>query len=64
MGKGQLNNGEMKMNATQPAGKQAPTTEGHSSALAKKAEAARGTSKMNEVLSATGAMGSAISIEV
>ncbi len=52
------------MNATQPAGKQAPTAEGHSSALAKKAEAARGTSKMNEVLSATGAMGQAISSEV
>ena len=52
------------MDATQPAGKQAPTTGGHNSALAKKAESVRGTSKMNEVLSATGAMGQAISIEV
>ncbi len=53
------------MNATQPAeGTHAPTSSGHDSALAKKAEAARGSGKMNEVLSATGAMGQAISTEV
>ena len=53
------------MNATQPAeGARAPTSEGHDRALAKKAQDARGSSKMNEVLSATGAMGQAISTEV
>ncbi len=53
------------MNATHPAeGVHAPTSEGHDRALAKKAQDARGSSKMNEVLSATGAMGQAISTEV
>ena len=37
---------------------------GHDAALAKKAQEARGSSKIDEVLSATGAMGKAISTEV
>jgi len=64
-GERKTDNGEAKMNATQPAeGARAPTSEGHDRALAKKAQDARGSSKMNEVLSATGAMGQAISTEV
>ena len=53
------------MNATTPAdGAQAKSSSASDSALAKKAEAARGNSKTNEVLTATGAMGKAISSEV
>ena len=53
------------MNATKPAdGAQTKSSSGSDSALAKKAEAARGDSKTNEVLTATGAMGKAISSEV
>ncbi len=55
----------MNMNATTPAdGAQAKSSSASDSALAKKAEAARGNSKTNEVLTATGAMGKAISSEV
>ncbi len=53
------------MNATTPAdGAQAKSSSASDNALAKKAEAARGNSKTNEVLTATGAMGKAISSEV
>ena len=41
-----------------------PSTGGHDSVLAKKAEEARGSNKIDEVLAATGAMGQAISTEV
>ena len=41
-----------------------PNTGGHDSVLAKKAEEARGSNKIDEVLAATGAMGQAISTEV
>ena len=46
-----------------PKGMQAPNT-GTQAALAKKAQEARGSSKVDEVLAATGAMGQAISTEV
>tara|TARA_B100000085_G_scaffold79430_2_gene71545 strand:- start:981 stop:2057 length:1077 start_codon:yes stop_codon:yes gene_type:complete len=60
-----LNKGDKKMNATTPAdGAQAKSSSASDNALAKKAEAARGNSKTNEVLTATGAMGKAISSEV
>ena len=47
-----------------PKGMQAPNTGTQDAALAKKAQEARGSSKVDEVLSATGAMGQAISTEV
>jgi len=47
-----------------PKGMQAPNTGAHDAALGKKAQEARGSSKVDEVLSATGAMGQAISTEV
>ena len=54
------------MSETQPAeGKPIASSPGGIDAnLAKKAEAARGSSKISEVLSATGAMGQAIGTEV
>ena len=53
------------MSETQPArGMESPSSGGHEAALAKKAQEARGSSKIDEVLSATGAMGQAISTEV
>ena len=53
------------MSETQPAkGMQTPGSGGHDAVLAKKAQEARGSSKIDEVLSATGAMGQAISTEV
>ena len=45
-------------------GMQAPNSGAHDAVLAKKAQEARGSSKKDEVLAATGAMGSAISTEV
>jgi len=47
-----------------PKGMQAPNTGAHDAALEKKAQEARGSSKVDEVLAATGAMGQAISTEV
>ena len=47
-----------------PKGMQAPNTGTQDAALAKKAQEARGSSKVDEVLAATGAMGQAISTEV
>lgn len=47
-----------------PKGMQTPNTGTHDAALAKKAQEARGSSKVDEVLAATGAMGQAISTEV
>jgi len=53
------------MSETKPAeGVPAPSQGGHEAALAKKAEAARGSNKVDEILNATGAMGQAISTEV
>ena len=58
-------NGERKMSETKPAeGMPAPSQGGQDAALAKKAEAARGSRKVDEILTATGAMGQAISTEV
>ena len=47
-----------------PKGMQAPNIGAHDAALEKKAQEARGSSKVDEVLAATGAMGQAISTEV
>ena len=47
-----------------PKGMQMPNTGTQDAALAKKAKEARGSSKVDEVLAATGAMGQAISTEV
>ena len=47
-----------------PKGMQTPNTGTHDAALEKKAQEARGSSKVDEVLAATGAMGQAISTEV
>ena len=47
-----------------PKGTQTPNTGTHDAALEKKAQEARGSSKVDEVLAATGAMGQAISTEV
>ena len=53
------------MSETEPAkGMQAPSSGAHDAVLAKKAQEARGSSKKDEVLAATGAMGQAISTEV
>ncbi len=53
------------MSETEPAkGMQAPGSGAHDAVLAKKAQEARGSSKKDEVLAATGAMGAAISTEV
>ncbi len=53
------------MSETKPAeGMPAPSQGGQDAALAKKAEAARGSRKVDEILTATGAMGQAISTEV
>jgi MoxR-like ATPase len=53
------------MSETEPAkGMQAPGSGAHDAVLAKKAQEARGSSKKDEVLAATGAMGQAISTEV
>jgi MoxR-like ATPase len=53
------------MSETEPAkGMQAPSSGAHDAVLAKKAQEARGSSKKDEVLAATGAMGAAISTEV
>jgi len=53
------------MSETEPArGMQAPDSGAHDAVLAQKAQEARGSSKKDEVLAATGAMGQAISTEV
>lgn len=53
------------MSETEPAkGMQAPGSGAHDAVLAQKAQEARGSSKKDEVLAATGAMGQAISTEV
>ena len=46
-----------------PKGMQAPNTGTQDAVLAKKAQEARGSSKVDEILAATGAMGQAISTE-
>ena len=53
------------MSETEPAkGMQTPGSGVHDTTLAKKAQEARGSSKKDEILAATGAMGQAISTEV